>query len=584
MDNTFENRLQAIEYELSQIAESEYLEELKKKFNNESNVDVVVNIIPSRDISFKTRSLLSSILDRLELNRQDRLDLEKYIIYGGGENIEYLKQTLAIWIEWKDKITNILEGSPEEFDSLIEIFNYIDNHIKESNIKLEELNNKISYSPFEKGSSENSAVLKGGNNYIGENDVEVNIKDDLTEGFASCAEGQANVVLGNSSHAEGIKNKIFGKAGHAEGFYNIIRNNFEHAQGKYNKSNTGTIHSVGIGEDDNTRKNAHEIDNDGNNFFYGVGGYDGTNPTPGVNDLKSILSNNTSKDLNIFTVDDAFEEIYESENPFDSVGKIKQSFIDKIDSIYDTNYFDTSIFLIGGLISTLTGASENGIMFSGNIFFGGLLVNTTVTQFIDIYIQRSDRNCYIYSTYNVNPFAFTDDDVVNDPLLFEKYTLLASAYYNNWLEDSGAYEHLKEYIKRFKKNFRIYSDWNARDSEETGYVENRTHYYSYNTIKGFGEHEYHNDEFRFRINSLFSKEYVISNETVTINIGSSQRPIYVNITHDSNTNTVGLYDNDVILYTDVHVQQLSEEFIPDTIARKKDINVANESEILAIFN
>lgn len=139
----FEQRLSAIEYELSQIAESEYLEELKEKFSGDYGKDVVVNIIPSRDISFKTRSLLSSILDRLELNHQDRLDLEKYIVYGGGDNIEYLKQTLAVWVEWKDKILNILQDAPKEFDSLIEIFNYINNHITESNIKLEEINNNI---------------------------------------------------------------------------------------------------------------------------------------------------------------------------------------------------------------------------------------------------------------------------------------------------------------------------------------------------------------------------------------------------------------------------------------------------------
>ena len=143
MVDNFEQRLSAIEYEFSQIAESEYLEELKEKFSGDYGKDVVVNIIPSRDISFKTRSLLSSILDRLELNHQDRLDLEKYIVYGGGDNIEYLKQTLAVWVEWKDKILNILQDAPEEFDSLIEIFNYINNHITESNIKLEEINNNI---------------------------------------------------------------------------------------------------------------------------------------------------------------------------------------------------------------------------------------------------------------------------------------------------------------------------------------------------------------------------------------------------------------------------------------------------------
>lgn len=145
MNNNLENRVSVLEYELSQIAESEYLEELKEKFSGDYGKDVVVNIIPSRDISFKTRSLLSSILDRLELTYQDRLDLEKYIVYGGGDNIEYLKQTLSIWVEWKDKVLNIIQGAPEEFDSLIEIFNYINDHITESNVKLEEINNNVLY-------------------------------------------------------------------------------------------------------------------------------------------------------------------------------------------------------------------------------------------------------------------------------------------------------------------------------------------------------------------------------------------------------------------------------------------------------
>ena len=90
MDNNLENRISAIEYELSQIAESEYLDELKEKFDGKQGKDVVVNIIPSRDISFKTRSPLSSILDRLELTNQDRIDLEKYIYFGGGETLQYI--------------------------------------------------------------------------------------------------------------------------------------------------------------------------------------------------------------------------------------------------------------------------------------------------------------------------------------------------------------------------------------------------------------------------------------------------------------------------------------------------------------
>ena len=116
----FEQRLSAIEYELSQIAESEYLEELKEKFSGDYGKDVVVNIIPLRDISFKTRSLLSSILDRLELSKQDRLDLEKYIVYGGGYNIKL-----------EDINNNILELSEK-----VKKVDELENRIKELENKL----------------------------------------------------------------------------------------------------------------------------------------------------------------------------------------------------------------------------------------------------------------------------------------------------------------------------------------------------------------------------------------------------------------------------------------------------------------
>lgn len=242
----FEQRLSAIEYELSQIAESEYLEELKEKFSGDCGKDVVVNIIPSRDISFKTRSLLSSILDRLELTHQDRLDLEKYIVYGGGDNIEYIKQTLAVWIDYKDKILNILQGAPKEFDSLIEIFNYINNHITESNIKLEEINNKLEDSPFEKGSANNSAVLKGGNNQ---------------------ATKANEVALGNC-----------------------------------NKSNSDTCFSIGIGTSDTDRKNAVEVKQNGDVYIIGIGGFTGSNSDSSksvqevINELVNIINEITTND------------------------------------------------------------------------------------------------------------------------------------------------------------------------------------------------------------------------------------------------------------------------------------------------
>ena len=65
----------------------------------------------------------------------------------------------------------------------------------------------------------------------------------------------------------------------AEGNNTISKNEAEHACGKYNLSNSYTRFSIGIGTSDTDRKNAHEILNTGEHYIYGVGGYDGTNPT-----------------------------------------------------------------------------------------------------------------------------------------------------------------------------------------------------------------------------------------------------------------------------------------------------------------
>lgn len=139
MDN-IETRLKALEHEFSQIVDSEYLNELNKYTNKDLQKDLVINIIPSKDISFKTRALLSDILDRLELNRQDRKDLEKYIIYGGGENIEYIKSTIG----------DLLNKVPE--------LNYLIDNIQ----KVEPLLNKLD-ELFRKNTIE---VTKDGNVYI----------------------------------------------------------------------------------------------------------------------------------------------------------------------------------------------------------------------------------------------------------------------------------------------------------------------------------------------------------------------------------------------------------------------------------
>ena len=92
----------------------------------------------------------------------------------------------------------------------------------------------------------------------------------------------------------------------AEGLYTQTSNNGEHAEGKYNKSNTNTLSSIGIGNSPIDRKNAFEVDKNGYIFTYNISNYNidyynkrynGTNPLPGENDLKTILDNKKDKIL-----------------------------------------------------------------------------------------------------------------------------------------------------------------------------------------------------------------------------------------------------------------------------------------------
>lgn len=120
---------------------------------------------------------------------------------------------------------------------------------------------------------------------------------------ASHSEGYLTTASGDGAHAEGYNTKATGSYSHAEGNYTITSNSSEHAEGRYNKSNNGTgvgnktRHSVGIGSSEATRKNAHEIMDNGDHYIIGIGGYDGTNPT--VSDtLQDVLQTATEIDIN----------------------------------------------------------------------------------------------------------------------------------------------------------------------------------------------------------------------------------------------------------------------------------------------
>lgn len=121
-------------------------------------------------------------------------------------------------------------------------------------------------------------------------------------GEASHAEGYESNASGYHSHAEGNKTNASGNGSHAEGLCTTASNDYEHAQGIYNHSSTNQIFSVGAGESDASRRNAVSVlaVKSNNNkytasvFVQNIGGYNGTNPTPGTNDLATVIGGLTS--------------------------------------------------------------------------------------------------------------------------------------------------------------------------------------------------------------------------------------------------------------------------------------------------
>ena len=135
-----------------------------------------------------------------------------------------------------------------------------------------------------------SAYAEGRNNKALRDNAHVEGRNTIASAIEAHAEGRNTTANGAQSHAEGLYTIADGQASHAEGDHTIVTNRAEHAQGKFNASNTDTIHSVGIGTSDNTRKNAHEIMQNGKHYVYGIGGYDGTNPDNAI-DVATYLPN-----------------------------------------------------------------------------------------------------------------------------------------------------------------------------------------------------------------------------------------------------------------------------------------------------
>lgn len=127
----------------------------------------------------------------------------------------------------------------------------------------------------------------------------------LAEGKYSHTEGSNTIADGQAAHAEGDSSQALGPKSHAEGDHTITSNNAEHAEGKYNVSNSGetdeerTIHSIGIGTDNDHRANAVEVMTNGDVYIIGVGGYNGNNiGDTGVKTVQSTI-NDLSRTLEL---------------------------------------------------------------------------------------------------------------------------------------------------------------------------------------------------------------------------------------------------------------------------------------------
>ena len=128
-------------------------------------------------------------------------------------------------------------------------------------------------------------------------------------GLASHAEGELSMACGEASHAEGLytqagsavlkdgkieykgiaahaegnQTKALGNHSHAEGYGTKTTNPNEHAQGIFNVSHEhyltdkATSFSIGIGSNEDSRKNGVEVMKNGDVYIIGIGGYDGIN-------------------------------------------------------------------------------------------------------------------------------------------------------------------------------------------------------------------------------------------------------------------------------------------------------------------
>lgn len=211
-----------------------------------------------------------------------------------------------------------------------------------------------------------------------------NYSDNIASGLFSHAEGNNTKASGQGSHSEGFNTISNGDYSHSGGVGTITYNRGEYAIGRYNTSmkpsllqsrvensklittgaiknniwfpdtltalppvlieqqQLGTLFSVGIGENAESRKNAIEILEDGTIYIVGVGNYEGSNSISSES-LQDILNNLDD----IITVDSELSD--ESTNPVENrVITIQlQSLIQDIQNL-QKEVFPLSVTVSGG--------------------------------------------------------------------------------------------------------------------------------------------------------------------------------------------------------------------------------------------
>ena len=149
-----------------------------------------------------------------------------------------------------------------------------------------------------------NATIKGNYGCVAEGSdcvIKANADTAHAEGYGCTINGGASY-----SHAEGYHTTInSGYGSHVEGFYTIVNNHSEHASGHYNNSHytsrgqnlnnnvdgsLNTTFSIGIGTDNNDRRNALEIMQNADTYIVGIGAYDGSN-YQNASTLQEVITN-----------------------------------------------------------------------------------------------------------------------------------------------------------------------------------------------------------------------------------------------------------------------------------------------------